>query len=382
MSIPSHPPLVMHLIYSLGTGGLENGLVNIINRMPAECYRHVIVCLTEAHDFKTRITVPGVDVIELHKRPGHDLRIYRRLWRVIRSLRPDLIHSRNLNALEMQWVSFLASRAKRVHGEHGRDVSDLHGQNRKYNLLKKATSTIINRYVAVSQDLAQWLQVTIGVAPEKISQIYNGVDQNGFSPKQVDDSVVLPEYLKQDGMLVVGTVGRLAAVKDQLILVEAFRKLVERNPEYRTTLRLVIVGDGPLRPKIESYIADAGLADVSWLPGDRTDIPELLRSMDIFVLPSLGEGISNTILEAMASGLPIVATDVGGNPELVEPNINGILIPVGDSDKLADSIEALVQDPEKRQSFGAASSRKVSEKHNWERTVESYMQVYDQLLQR
>lgn len=382
MSISSHPPLVMHLIYSLGTGGLENGLVNIINRMPADCYRHVIVCLTEAHDFKNRITVPGVDVIELHKRPGHDLRVYRRLWRVIRSLTPDLIHSRNLNALEMQWVAFLASRAKRVHGEHGRDVSDLHGQNRKYNLLRKATSTIIHHYVAVSQDLSQWLQYTIGVAPEKIAQIYNGVDQSRFSPKQADDSQVLPEYLKENGILVIGTVGRLAAVKDQLVLVEAFRKLVERNTEYRKTLRLVIVGDGPLRPEIESHIADAGLTDVSWLPGDRTDIPELLRSMDIFVLPSLGEGISNTILEAMASGLPIVATEVGGNPELVEQNKNGILMPVGDSDKLADSIEALVQDPAKRQSFGAASSRKVSEKYNWQRTVESYMQVYDQLLQR
>ncbi len=372
----------MHIIYALGTGGLENGLVNIINRMPAERYRHVIVCLTEAHDFKNRINVAGVEVIELHKQPGQDLGLYGRLWRVIRTQKPDVIHTRNLNALEMQLVAFFASGAKRVHGEHGRDVSDLHGQNRKYNLLRKIVRTILHRYIAVSQDLAHWLQKTVSVAPEKIAQIYNGVDQAHFFPKQGLASKILPCHLSTEDVLIIGTVGRLAAVKDQLSLVSAFCKLVNRNPEYRKKLRLVIVGDGPSRRDIESLITDSKLEDLSWLAGDRSDISELLRAMDIFVLPSLGEGISNTILEAMATGLPIIATDVGGNSELVDPDVNGFLVRTGDSDQLADSIEVLVQNTEKRQSFGVASRQKIAEKFNWERTVESYMEVYDQLLER
>ncbi len=380
MSLEKQPPLVLHLIYALGTGGLENGLVNIINRMPAERYRHVIVCLTEAHDFKNRISASGVEVIELHKRPGHDFRLYGRLWRVIRALKPDIIHSRNLNALEMQAIAFLSSPAKRVHGEHGRDVSDLHGQSRKYNRLRKVMRTILHRYIAVSQDLAQWLEDIVNVVPEKVVQIYNGVDQTRFYPNQAEGAYALPKHLVAEGMVVIGTVGRLAAVKDQLSLVLAFTKLIERNPDYRSTLRLVIVGDGSYRQEIESRICRAGLEAISWLPGDRSDIPELLRSMDIFVLPSLGEGVSNTVLEAMATGLPIIATDVGGNPELVEHNLNGFIVPVGDPLCLADNIEVLVQDAHKRQCFGAASSDKITKKFNWEKTVTSYMQVYDQLL--
>ena len=125
-------PLIAHIVFSLGTGGLENGLVNLINRSPPGRYRHVIVCLTESGEFEKRITCPDVEVIALHKRAGHDLRVYWRLWRTLYSLQPAIVHSRNLAALEMQVISMLACRAMRVHGENRRDVNDLHGNNRKY----------------------------------------------------------------------------------------------------------------------------------------------------------------------------------------------------------------------------------------------------------
>ncbi len=179
------PPLVAHIIYALGTGGLENGLVNIINRSPPGRYRHAIICLTTAEAFAGRLTVPDVEVIELHKRPGHDPAIYLRLWRTLRRLRPAIVHTRNLAALETQVLGLLFPGCKRVHGEHGRDVSDLDGSNRKYQWLRRLLSPLIHRYIAVSQDLAQWLVSTVRIAPGKVAQIYNGVDHSRF-PSRFD----------------------------------------------------------------------------------------------------------------------------------------------------------------------------------------------------
>ncbi len=374
------PPLVAHVIYALGTGGLENGLVNIINRTPPDSYRHVIICLTQADEFQNRITVPGVEVIALHKRPGHELGVYWRLWAVLRRLRPAIIHTRNLAALETQVIACLLPGTKRVHGEHGRDVYDLEGQNKKYNLLRKMIRPLVHCYIAVSKDLQHWLLGTVGVNPHKVKQIYNGVDQEKFYPGSGSRSVLAPAEFPADDSLVLGTVGRLAEVKHQCALVQAFELLCQRYPQYHSRLRLVMVGDGPMEAKIRDQVSVSGLSSQVWMTGARDDIPELMRLMDIFVLPSLGEGISNTILEAMAVGLPVIATDVGGNPELIEDGVNGRLVPVGDASALADAIFELLESPALRESMGDKNLKKVAASFCWSKTVDQYLSVYDRLL--
>ena len=374
------PPLIAHIIYALGTGGLENGLVNIINRMPTDKYRHVIICLTHATDFAKRITAPNVIVIELHKREGHDLGVYWRLQKLLWTLKPNIVHTRNLAALEMQALTLLLPGVKRVHGEHGRDIYDLHGQNKKYNRLRKVMSYVVHRYIAVSQDLENWLLTTVNIPREKVQQLYNGVDLTRFN--QLDDTiktdVLPPEFAK--GCLVIGTVGRVAAVKDQLTLLKAFDILVKCDSDISDKLRLVIVGDGPLFTALKEQVSALGLEDKIWLAGDRKDIPDLLRSMDIFVLPSLGEGISNTVLEAMATGLPVVATRVGGNPELIEDHHTGILVPVGNSEEMAQVLLDIVNDKSKLSAMGAAGLAKVQRQFHWDITVANYLAVYDGLL--
>ena len=380
MSTKNKPPLIVHIIYALGTGGLENGLVNIINRMPPERYKHVIICLTHATDFAKRITAPDVKVIELHKREGHDLGVYWRLQKLLWQLKPDLVHTRNLAALEMQALTLLLPGVKRVHGEHGRDIYDLHGQNKKYNRLRKVMSYVIHRYIAVSKDLENWLLTTVNIPREKVEQLYNGVDLTRFI--QLDDSVktdVLPPELAKD-YLIIGTVGRIAAVKDQLTLLKAFDLLVKSDSDISDKLRLLIVGDGPLFAALKEQVHDLGLDEKVWLAGDRKDIPALLRSMDIFVLPSLGEGISNTVLEAMATGLPVIATRVGGNPELVDDQNTGVLVPVGNSEELARVLLDIVNDKDKLSAMGAAGLAKVQKQFHWDITVANYLAVYDELL--
>lgn len=374
-------PLVAHIIYALGTGGLENGLVNIINRASPDRYRHVIICLTEATEFANRITAPNVEVIQLHKRPGHDLKVYWRLLRTLWRLKPAIVHTRNLAALEMQALTLLLPGVKRVHGEHGRDIYDLEGKNKRYNQLRRALAPFIHRFITVSQDLEHWLKDTVGVADEKVVQLYNGIDQQRFLPQQGScASQILPAKLRSSDRLMVGTVGRIAAVKDQKTLISAFAALLAAQPQLKGRVGLMVVGDGPLFQDLKAQVETLGLQDDVWLPGDRKDIPELLQAMDIFVLPSLGEGISNTVLEAMATGLPVIATAVGGNPELVIEGETGYLFPVGDEQALTAHLEHLLADSATRQRMGHTARDTVSQQFSWDSTVAGYLAVYDEIL--
>lgn len=376
------PPLVVHVIHRLATGGMENGLVNIINRTPPGRYRHAVVCLTEAGPFADRITRAQVPVVSLNRNPGHSFKLYWRLWSVLRRLRPSIVHTRNLAALEGQVPAFLLSGVRRVHGEHGRDLFDLHGTSRKYNLLRRAIRPLVQRYIAVSRDLGNWLVTTVGADPERVHQIYNGVAQDVFHPRLTGRPDLAPPGFVPPGALVVGTVGRLTGVKDQTTLVRGFAALLRSRPEWRSRLRLVVVGGGPLRSALELCIRNEGVEELAWLTGEREDVPDLLRMMDLFVLPSLGEGISNTLLEAMASGLPLIATRVGGNPELVDEGGNGLLVPVADPAALARAIGAYLADEALRRRHGAAGRAKIAEHFGWDRCVESYLGVYDDLLGR
>ena len=362
-------PLVVHVIYALGTGGLENGLVNIINRTPAGRYRHAIICLTEAHEFARRITAPGVEVYELHKREGQDWGMYWRLWRLLRSLRPAVLHTRNLAALDVHVLGPLLPGVKQVHGEHGRDIYDLDGSNWKYRHLRRVMRLFVDRYIAVSRDLANWLSSSIGVKPARLQQIYNGVDHQRFTPSPGLCHEVLPAALRpREPAVIIGTVGRLVEVKDQALILRAVKRLLEQRPDWRNTL--------------ESTAESLGLSDMLWMAGDRDDVPALLQAMDVFVLPSLGEGISNTLLEAMAAGLPVLATDVGGNPELVTDGENGRLFPVADEAAFSAVLQELLDDSTLRETMGHNGMRRVRERFDWNRTVEKYLRGYDELLNR
>jgi sugar transferase (PEP-CTERM/EpsH1 system associated) len=354
--------------------------VNLINASAAERYRHAIVSLTDCTDFRGRIRRSDVPIVSLHKRDGKDIRSHFRLHRVLRELRPAIVHSRNLPALEYLIVAALAGVPGRIHGEHGRDVYDIDGSSRKYNLLRKTVNPFVFCYTAVSSDLAEWLVETVGIAAGRVSHIYNGVDVHRFYPRNGSQRSFGPEGFVNEGTIVVGTVGRLQTVKDQLTLVRAFIYLVTRDREARERLRLAMIGDGPLREASYQLLHDAGLIELAWLPGERNDIPELLHGFDLFTLPSIAEGVSNTILEAMASGLPVIATRVGGNPELVEHRRTGILVPASDPIAMADAINSYARDPKQRQEHGLAGRLRVEKHFSIDAMVSGYLRVYDSVL--
>ncbi|PYV91326.1 MAG: TIGR03088 family PEP-CTERM/XrtA system glycosyltransferase [Acidobacteria bacterium] len=373
------PPLIAHVIFQFSVGGLENGLVNLINHMPAERYRHAIVCLTDYSHFRNRIQRADVAVIALHKREGWDFGVHARLWQALRKLRPAIVHTRNLPCLECQVSAAMARVPGRVHGEHGRDVYDLDGSNLKYNLLRRVVRPVVDHYIAVSSDLADWLVRIVGARADRLTQIYNGVDSRRFHPRAAPRNSFGHGFCSER-KFVIGSVGRMQAVKDQLTLVRAFLGLLETVRDARKRLRLVVVGDGPLREESQKLLSAAGAEHLAWLPGERQDIPEMMRALDLFVLPSLAEGISNTILEAMASGLPVVATRVGGNPELVEEGLTGMLVPPADPVALAGAVRTYLVDQGKLARHGQAGRKRAETRFSIDAMVNGYMTVYDAVL--
>lgn len=374
------PPLIVHIIFRLATGGLENGLVNLINAMPADRYQHAIVSLTDSTVFRERIQRADVPIYELQKQEGHDLAVYLRAWKILRSLRPDIVHTRNFPTLEFLGLAALAIRSGRVHGEHGRDMYDLHGARRKHHWYRRLVQPFVHRYIAVSQDLAEWLVNTVQVPKSKVRQIYNGVNSERFSPRSETRAPIGPPGFAPPGTFVVGTVGRMFPVKDQLNLVHAVLRLLNCDPRKKSILRLVMIGDGPLRGQCLELLRSAGAEEIAWLPGDRNDVPDLMRGLDLFVLPSLGEGISNTVLEAMACGLPVLATKVGGNVELVDDGITGMLVAPADPIALAEGIRCYLDNPSLAEGQGQAGRQKIEQQFSMEAMVEGYLAVYDAIL--
>jgi sugar transferase (PEP-CTERM/EpsH1 system associated) len=305
------------------------------------------------------------------------------LWRLLRQLKPDLVHTRNLAALEAQFIAAAAGIHATVHGEHGRDVFDLHGRNWKYNLLRRAARPFVSNYVAVSRDLEAWLRDTVGVPPAKLHQIYNGVDSGTFRPRATATRPeVLPPRFAEADSIVFGSVGRMVEVKDYPTLARAFIRLLQDDPERAARARLVIVGEGRARAACLELLEQAGVAHLAWLPGERHDIAALLQAFDVFVLPSKNEGISNTILEALASGLPVVATAVGGNVELVEEGGNGTLVPAGDVPAMARALLAYLDAPARIAEQGRRARAGAERRFGIPAMAEAYARVYDQTLGR
>ena len=375
-------PLVVHVVYRFDTGGLENGIVNLVNHMPESAYRHRIVALTEVTDFRRRIARDGVECVALHKPPGHGVRVYPPLWRLLRQWRPAIVHSRNLAALEMAAPAWAAGVPVRIHGEHGRDVGDLDGSRQRYQWLRRAYRPFVDHWIALGRDLAGYLRQRVGVPQNRIACLYNGVDGQRFRPAAGGRAAIAGCPFGAPGEWLVGSVGRMQPVKDPTLLARAFVQAIERAPALRASLRLVMVGEGPLRAESQAIVDAAGLTALAWLPGERADVPEVMKGLDCFVLPSLAEGISNTILEAMASGLPVVATDVGASSELVQRGHSGELVPAGDAGALAAALLHLAADRQRAAAMGQVGRRRVEDHFSMHAMVAGYRGLYDRLLAR
>ncbi len=375
-------PLVLHVMYRFDIGGLENGIVNLINHMPVEAYRHAVLALTEVTDFRHRIKRTDVEFISLHKPPGHGVWQYPRLFKLFRQLRPHIVHSRNLAALEVQVPAWAAGVPVRIHGEHGRDVGDLDGSNVTYQRMRRLYKPFVHRYIALSRDLDDYLVQKVHVPPSLITQAYNGVDTDRFCPAPGGTQSISGCPFDPARHWLIGTVGRMQIVKDQTMLAQAFVQALQMDPLLKQRLRLVMVGEGPLRAQALGILQAGGVSDLTWLPGERGDVADIMRGLHAFALPSLAEGISNTILEAMASGLPVIATAVGGNADLVQQPDTGAIVPAANALTMAGEIVKMANDQANSRNMGNAGRQRVLNQFSMQAMVATYQGVYDQCMRQ
>jgi sugar transferase (PEP-CTERM/EpsH1 system associated) len=290
------------------------------------------------------------------------------------------VHTRNLAALEAALPAFVAGVGVRIHGEHGRDVDDLTGSSRKHQWLRRAYRPFVTHHVALTNELTEYMISKVGLQRAAITQICNGVDTTHFRPSNggrdpIDGCPFDPRF-----HWLFGTVGRMQAVKDQVSLARAFVVALGQQPTLKERARLVMVGDGPLREQSIAVLREAGLIELAWLPGQRGDIASIMRGLDCFVLPSLAEGVSNTILEAMACGLPVIATSVGANAELVSHEVTGRIVPPADVQALAAGMISQAADPILSKAMGRAGRLAAETKFSLQTMTSAYRSLYDSQL--
>ncbi len=364
------PIKIVHIVHALDVGGLENGLVNVINNLDPERFSHSIVCLIRSGAIAQRIQRPDVEIRELGLDPSRFKFPIMPLVKIFRELRPDIVHTRAWGTVDAIMAARLAGVPRVIHGEHGRDVADPEGRNRKRNVIRKCLSPMVDRFMTVSDDLQRWLTQTVGIAAHKVVRIHNGVDTQRFS--RAGREAARRMLGLTEGHVAIGIVGRLDPVKDHRSLLQAFVSVVQGDSQ----ARLIIVGDGAMRQAIAAQIEQLRIADRVQMLGERQDVAEILKALDCFTLTSIAEGISNTILEAMATSLPVVATRVGGNPELVQHGLTGQLVAPGDVGALARAYETYLNDPDLRSRDGKAARDRTEKFFSLERMAANYSELY------
>jgi len=355
----------MHLVYTLRTGGMERNVVKVTNALnPARIQGSVCSC-TQADGLKREL-LPRVTLIELNRRPGTDVRFIGALTRVLREHRPDILHTHSWGTLCEGLVSArLAGVPIVIHGEHG-------------TLQLRAAQRVVQRFgwgcvaqvTAVSRELAVRMHEATGFPIDRILVIPNGLDLHSFDTADRNEMRAALGLTPDD--VVVGTAGRLVPVKNVPMFLAAFAQARRQLG----TLRGLVVGDGPLRNELKELALALGLQDAVRFLGHRDDMAAVMRALDVFVLSSDSEGLSNTIMEAMAGRVAVVATDVGGNAELVEAGVTGLLVPPKDADSLGRAIVRVSEEPDLRQRMADAGRSRVQAEFGLTRMIQRYEELY------
>ena len=360
------PVRVVHLVTTLNIGGLEMVVLNLTRCCDRSRFQPHVICLGEIGDLESCFREADVPVESLGYVGQGTGRTLFRLTRSLHRIRPHILHTHNtsphlLGALAGSMVSVPVL----VHTKHGRNYVD-RGKTVAGNRLASCLSDSI---VSVSHDARQVAREVERVPASKIQVIHNGIDLARFP---------IPNGRPGPNGRRAITVARLNPIKDQHTLLKAARLVADADPGFR----LDLVGDGELRDDLVALCNSLGLQDHVCFLGSRDDVRCQLAAADVFVLSSLSEGISLTLLEAMASGLPVVATAVGGNSEVVVDGKTGILVPPCNPERLASAIGAILASPEMARQMGCAGRRRVETEFDLSRVVARYEGLYLSLLKK
>lgn len=370
---------ILHVVSRLGLGGTEHGVLKLLRGLASEEFEHSI-CAVRGIDsgFGERVQ-PQVKLYSVgDPKPGFQFPLLR-LARLMRELRPQIVHSRNFGALDAIPAARLAGVPVAIHSEHGYELEILSGLPLRRRLVCRAVFPAADALLTVTRELRKFHSRQSWMREDRFQVIYNGVDTQRFFPRPDEAPRHRTDQGIPPGRIVVGSVGRLVAIKDHRTLLNAVEQLVGNGKN----IHVLIVGTGPEFEGLQAYSRQSPLLrDRVSFAGASDNVPELLSAMDIFVLPSICEGMSNTILEAMASGVPVIAGRTGGNPELIPEDRFGRLFTPRDNAELADQIARLADSAQLRVALGSAGRNRILQDFSLARMIADYRKLYLELASR
>jgi sugar transferase (PEP-CTERM/EpsH1 system associated) len=376
--LPAPPLRIMHVFDRLDVGGTEKIIMKLVQGFEGSPFQHSL-CTLRGVEPAAKSWASGVEVLNAGTEGTNFQFNILRLARLMKRTRPTIVHSRNWGGIEAVLAARIARVPVIIHSEHGYQLEMLHGlplRQRTFRHLAYRTATAV---FTVSQELRSYHSAQAWCKPEKIRVLYNGVDGEKFKPHPEVRSTMRRDLgIPADG-LVVGSVGRMVPLKDAMTLLRAAETLLTGLPN----IYVLLVGAGPELARLREYVSHSKLLNGHiMLPGSSDHVADLLNAMDVFVLPSLSEGMSNTLLEAMATGLPVVATRVGGNPEVVDESVCGYLFQPRDVGSLSMRLRTLAQDHQLRVQFGKAARQRALKHFSLHGMLRRYYELYVGLAQQ
>lgn len=361
---------IIHVLHRMGAGGTELALRRVVAGLDPERFENIICTVAPIPEDEQ---TAGARFVSLQRRGRKTGSLVGDFARLFGRERPDVVHSRNWGAIEAVVAGQLARVPRIIHSEHGRDIHTMNGDPWRRRVFRRFCYALADEVFAVSGELRDHYAAQVGVPVHKLGLIPNGVDTGRFQPDTEARLTMRRRLRIGNDTVVAGTVGRLDPVKDHATLLLAAEQLATAG----SRLQFVIVGGGPehelLRTRIE---ASPVLRKRVILAGETTRPEDWLNAFDIFVLPSLSEGMSNTVLEAMATALPCVVTSVGANADLVQDGHTGYLVEARDADTMADRMLELAADPQLRSTFGGRGRLKVETQFSLPRMLANYTRLY------
>ena len=368
----SSPAHVAHILSSFGMGGQERVAYDLAVSQLRAGWKVTAVSLAPPPDgpLAAEFRAAGIEVERVARpEPGVDPMLVLRLAWWLRKHRVDLVHTHNRMALIYGAPAALISGRAVVHTKHGKNPR---GGTRL--IAGNLAARVVDAFVAVSEETAAVARQRREVDERKLLVIANGIELGRFHPDPAARDRVRRELGIGEGAWVIGTVGRVAAEKNQALLLRAAAPLL--GPQ----VRLIVAGDGPLLPSLQELVRSLRITEVAHLLGARRDVPAVLNAMDVLAMSSDTEGLPLVVLEAMATGLPVVSTSVGGIPNVIEEGQTGFLVPAGDEAALRDRLARLAADRALARTLGARAREVSVARYSAERMQRDYLELYARVL--
>ena len=363
--------MIVQCVNNLDLGGLERMVLSLAKQLKIRGYGSSICCIENRGALADEAERSGIVVHTLHARETGQWRAINRLNQLLNECHPNVFHSHNFKPFYYGAIARLRGAADvHVHTRHGA-FTKVHRAHWRYRLLRPW----IDELVTVSEDGRRQLANQTGLNAAHIGVVVNGVDTDCFHPSNDRAAARRALAVPVDDCLILAA-ARFSIEKNLETLLQAFALVAVEHSK----ARLWLVGDGPERQMLEGLAHQLGIDSKIRFFGFRNDVAELLRAADVFTLTSLSEGLSVALLEAAASGLPIVATDVGGNREIVNPPECGLIVPPRDPRALAAAYLQLLRDPATCAQIGTRARARIIDQFSLQRMVEEYSRLYKQLL--